>query len=344
MASRFEVRPNNSRRRPAGRPAFSLVELLTVVGIIALLVAIILPALGSARNEAKRATTKGSLHALQAGVEMFHGDFDQYPDSKSAYISGSSAVERYDPLQYNGDSGKVQLSGAHWLARALIGYDGNGLDYGGRGLEVGPGGVYDVTTANNVFTGTGQYAQRRKRYTEKPMWLSDKDPALVADGSPATKRAVFVDSFDFPILYYRANTRAKHPFSVDGLNTSASPRDPNGNDGDDLGIYNLADNAQITGDSSAPAAARKGWLFAPNAGWHGMGQFGYDGTPNPPTVEYKATDANRRGFTFAGEIHDPNRYKQQNPVVKPLRETSFILISAGPDGIFGTTDDVTNFK
>jgi hypothetical protein len=29
--------------------------------------------------------------------------------------------------------------------------------------------------------------------------------------------------------------------------------------------------------------------------------------------------------------------------IKPVKESTFLLISAGPDGIYGNSDDITNF-
>jgi prepilin-type N-terminal cleavage/methylation domain-containing protein len=72
--------PQPSRRR---RPGFTLVELLTVVAIISLLIGILLPSLSRARDQAKRLRTAALLDAIGKGIEMFHGDFKQYPDSSA---------------------------------------------------------------------------------------------------------------------------------------------------------------------------------------------------------------------------------------------------------------------
>lgn len=51
--------------------AFTLIELLVVVAIIGLLVAILTPALGRAREIARRTACRTNLHAIGVGVRMY---------------------------------------------------------------------------------------------------------------------------------------------------------------------------------------------------------------------------------------------------------------------------------
>src|SRR4051812_11142599 len=63
------------RRR---RPAFTLVELLTVIGIIVILVAILLPVLRGARAQSESIQCMNNLHSIGQAVQVFTASHDGY--------------------------------------------------------------------------------------------------------------------------------------------------------------------------------------------------------------------------------------------------------------------------
>jgi len=97
------------RRRRAG---FTLVELLVVIGIIVVLVAILLPAVSSARERAKRTACLSNLRQIGTGMMMYANTFrGKYPNGNPKQTASSytetNKVLTYLANQFLGKSAAV---------------------------------------------------------------------------------------------------------------------------------------------------------------------------------------------------------------------------------------------
>ena len=291
------------------KTGLTLVELLVVLGIIALLVGVLIPALTAVKNMAKETKQKAQLTTISLALTAFRSDYGNYPPSAGWY---------YNPTP----GGPLDYCGAQKLAEALLGWDMLGFHpasvWRADGLDAASGpGTYDPPKTRDVNNDgvPDTLSERKGPYLELAttnvfrLGVTAQHDGLFDFGlvnsplAPAADTFVICDVFGkkkvvlangknvragAPILYYRANT------SVKTIDT----------------IYDVRDNdALVVAKEQA------------------------DDREHP-----LARPANQFQF-FYDYIRDPRIDARP----WPYRPDSYILISAGADGLYGTSDDICNF-
>jgi prepilin-type N-terminal cleavage/methylation domain-containing protein/prepilin-type processing-associated H-X9-DG protein len=182
------MRARISRAGALGARAFTLVELLVVIGIIALLIAILLPVLGKARESANTVKCAANLRSIGQGIGMYAAEFKQtFP---AAYLYQGQKVDPGGPGIEDDSQGYVHWSsylfkgkvGANddpSLYRSLVGWDMftcPSIENGGLpatnptdqnrepGQESDAPGVIDQQAPRMAYTGNEAVLARNKFY------------------------------------------------------------------------------------------------------------------------------------------------------------------------------------
>lgn len=196
-------------RRDAGdmrkRSAFTMVELLTVIGIIALIIGIAAPMLVRSLTQAKRLRAASDLQAIASALEAYRQDFGDYPRI-GAYPGGLTGTP----------------TGAEVLCWALIAPASASLD----GLD-GPGFRVRLD-AGGQPTGRkfGPYLQTESFRIGDPGYPGDvryPDNPIVSGPSLVPQKLVLLDTFNRPVLYFPGNAAAKNFANPDSYIKVSSP-------------------------------------------------------------------------------------------------------------------------
>ncbi|MFZ2148327.1 MAG: type II secretion system protein [Sedimentisphaerales bacterium] len=274
------------------RTGFTLVEVLAAIGIIALMVGLLIPAISMVRDTARETKQKAQFMTIELALTAFKNDHGDYPPSDW-------------PLPPAPGS---DYCGTQKLTEALLGWDLLGFhpksDFRSNGRNDDGEFIYDAN--NPIF-----FDQRRGPYLELATAdafrlgnISIRNPGLFFDTRPlAPNTFVLCDVFGAqkitlangktvragaPILYYRANTSGKTIHE----------------------IYNVLDNDALVNVKQ-----------------------------NADAKIHPLADAKTQYQYFYNYILDPKISARP----WPYRPDSYILISAGVDGLYGTSDDICNF-
>jgi prepilin-type N-terminal cleavage/methylation domain-containing protein len=319
---------------------FTLIELLVVIVIIAILIGLLVPAVGMVQRSAKNTQTRSIITSLETGLESFKGDGrvgGSYPPSFPDSPVEGQVINPYIP---NNNSAVIpNMTGAGLLVWALSGADMLGTP----GFErFGMAAWADATGSAQRGTNGGAYALDANRQPIRPRSGpyvdGGKVPMSEAVGAgtfaiAAEKEAtgdlvprlypMYLDGFGHPILYYKADTAGRQMVGLDRANYGGNNR----------GIYWYEDNQTLVDNNSASALKLNQAGRQHELDWDDSV---YNDVVNTTPQQGEITAAGNFIF-YVWNQNVKARYE-------PHRSDSFMLISPGYDGLYGTADDVANFE
>jgi len=306
-----------------GARGFTLVEMLTVIGIIVLLVSILLPVVSAVRVKGHVADTQAMLARIASGIEAYYADHRAYPGPlhNGQIYNGGIAVD------IDGIADKNQITQSENLVLGLLG-----------GLVPQSSGKlkFDKDAVGNGPINLNPSNPKKFRAYMDKVSLSSGDYADdvvgggVATAVKDTEIPEFVDRFpdSMPILYMRAKLGAA------GI---ASDRKQ-------IGDQEQYDVKQIEAYTSVNIGAGKDLdqseYKGKAAGEYAQFRHGLHSADKTTTTIESPPRPVGDGTTYVYPYDLYAYLRNPSMATSPRNKDGYVLISAGPDRVYGTKDDI----
>ena len=201
----------NSRKQQSGKPAFTIIELLTVMSIIVILIGLLVPALNRVRRYALTVKQNAQFHSIEAALELYRNENEEYPDSNAVDDQGSpycgamklaEAMMGVDLLGYHPQSmfraNRTNASGQVIYMPDIV--DPPGVD---ESLKARQGTYLQAEKASAANIGD-LYLQSTGSPPAPRVGSFNRYSSVLCDVYAKTRHAQTGVKLGMPVLYYRA--------------------------------------------------------------------------------------------------------------------------------------------